>query len=53
MCDDHVDQFDPSRVLIAADPDGGKLIEGAICYYDLMRRFDLEMRSSQIQRSKI
>jgi hypothetical protein len=28
--DDQVGQFDPSSVSIAADPDGGKLIDGAI-----------------------
>ena len=28
--DDQVGQLDLSRVLIAADPKGGKLIEGAI-----------------------
>ena len=34
MRDDQEGQFDPSRVSIAADPDGGKLIDGAIwsCY---------------------
>ena len=30
MRDDQVGQLDPSRVSIAADPDGGKLIDGAI-----------------------
>jgi hypothetical protein len=54
MREDQVDQLDPSRVSIAADPDGGKLIEGDIYYLlGLMRRFDLSMRSSQTQRSKI
>ena len=28
MRDDQVGQLDPSSVSIAADPDGGKLIEG-------------------------
>ena len=35
MRDDQVGQLDPSRVSIAADPDGGKLIDGVImqcCY---------------------
>jgi hypothetical protein len=32
MRDDQLGQLDPSRVSIAADPEGGKLIEGAICY---------------------
>ena len=56
MRDDQEGQLDPSRVLIAADPDGGKLINGAIwsCYrLGYMRRFNLDMRSGQIQRSKI
>jgi hypothetical protein len=43
-------QLDPSRVSIATDPDGGKLIDGPICCY---RKFyamvDLDVRSSQIQ----
>jgi hypothetical protein len=30
MRDDQVGQLDPSKVSIAAEPDGGKLIEGAI-----------------------
>ena len=30
MRDDQEGQFDPSRVSIAADPDGGKLIDGAM-----------------------
>ena len=55
--DDHVGQLDPSRVSIGADPDGGKLIEGAIvwcCYRRLLcDDFDLDMRSDQIQISKI
>jgi len=34
MRDDQVGQFDPSKVSSFADPDGGKLIDGAImsCY---------------------
>ena len=30
MRDDQVGQLDPSKVSIAAEPDGGKLIEGAL-----------------------
>jgi hypothetical protein len=30
MRDAQVGQFDPSNVSIAADPDGGKLIEGIL-----------------------
>jgi hypothetical protein len=32
MRDDQVGQLDPSSVSIAADPDGGKLIDGDIIY---------------------
>jgi hypothetical protein len=32
MRDAQVGQLDPSRVLIAADPDQGKLIKGPMCY---------------------
>ncbi len=32
MHDNQVGQLDPSRVSIVADPDGGKLIEGAMWY---------------------
>jgi hypothetical protein len=54
MRDAQVGQLDPSRVSIAADPDGGKLIDGPIAaIVRYMRRFDLDMRSGQIQRSKI
>jgi hypothetical protein len=39
MREDQDGQLDPSRVSIAADPDGGKLNEGDI-YYSLYFRFD-------------
>jgi hypothetical protein len=53
MRDAQEGQLDPLSVSIAADPDGGKLIEGAICIGYLGDGLFLEMRSDQIQRSKI
>jgi hypothetical protein len=53
MRDDQVGQLEPSSVLIAAEPEGGKLIEGAICVGYCYATVNLDVRSGQIQGSKI
>ena len=48
MREDQVAQLDPSRTSMAADPEGGKLIVGAICGNRLFRDGFVLSEASQI-----